>query len=77
VVRMLGHNRRPFALAAGQESFEISHHVPALSLGGLMAPLAISLQDRPHVAVVADLGALRRRIGRARFTGESVKSQAR
>jgi hypothetical protein len=53
-----GNDRRAFAVSASEEAFEIGHHVAALILGGLMAALAVSLEDRADLAVVADVGRL-------------------
>jgi hypothetical protein len=52
-------------IAAGQQLFEIGHHVPALGLGRLMATQTVGLEYGPDVMVITDFPA--RRLDRGRF----------
>src|SRR5665213_99058 len=51
-------NRRAFAIAAREEAFELGHDITALVFCGLMATLAIGLQDGPNVVIVTDFRGL-------------------
>src|SRR5207248_3154284 len=58
-IGLAGDNRGRLRLAAGEQAIELSHHVSAAGLGGLMATLALRLEDGAYLLVVADLvGAL-------------------
>ena len=55
LLRLARHDRRHVALAALEHPVEGRHHVAAPGLGRLVAALALGLEDRANLLVVADL----------------------
>ena len=64
--RLARHDRRLIAFPAFEHSVERRHHIGAARLGGLMASLAVRLEDRANLLVVANLER-RRHLGIAGF----------
>src|SRR5262249_19167536 len=54
LVRLTGDDAGQFAVALLQQVGVGGHHVAAEGLGRLVAPLAVLLEERPHLVVVAD-----------------------
>ena len=66
VVRLAGDDGRRAAFASGEQAFEGGHIQLAAGFGWLMAALAVGLQDREDIGVVADRFRLFPRLGRER-----------
>jgi len=60
LVGMLCDHGGTFTVTPGEQPFEIGHHIAALGFGGLMASLAIRLEDGADVVIIADFS---RRLG--------------